>query len=566
MIASRRALGGLALLGSLVAVVACSDTERSFGTGEDGGGVEPGREKPTPDAGGKDTPRDAGKLPDEQLADAMAGNEAEASDASPGSGGADAATEKDSSVVGVDGGKVTSPPDGGPGMSCMGPKDCDDGNSCNGVEGCEDNECTAGQVIADGKACVLAGATGNHFCVAGNCAPGRCGDGVVDKDADEVCDDGDQEPGDGCEPDCKFTCTSAQDCDDSNVCNGDEKCNEATHVCDPGTNLDDGTKCGAERECNSGRCVPAGCGDGVVNSGEQCDDKNAVENDGCRSDCTFTCEKDEQCNDGNACNGTEQCDTVSHACRPGTAVTCKAENECFDVACDRDTGKCISRLKDADGDQHAPSSLGACGDDCDDNDKTVYTGAEELCDNKDNNCNGVKDETAPTWYVDCDGDGFAPADAKSIKQCGEPAAAVNLCGKGQAAKWVTLAPGVGTTDCWDLSSAVHPMTSTESASAWSSVPIAGRSTKVDFDYNCDVKEELRYTTFASENDSCGFVISPAATPADEPTFESQGLIAFCPGAAGYTGRLLPECGASALYTYCLSSCKRTTVSRVQQCR
>ena len=47
---------------------------------------------------------------------------------------------------------------------------------------------------------------------------------------------------------------------------------------------------------------------------------------------------------------------------------------------------------DADGDGHARVACG--GDDCDDNDPTIYTGAPELCDGKDNDCNNVIDDGA----------------------------------------------------------------------------------------------------------------------------------------------------------------------------
>ena len=71
----------------------------------------------------------------------------------------------------------------------------------------------------------------------------------------------------------------------------------------------------------------------------------------------------------------------------------------------------VAPSTDADADGH--QAIGSCGvspraDDCNNNDPTVYPGAAELCDNKDNNCDGQFDEGLST---DADGDGHYTLDS-----------------------------------------------------------------------------------------------------------------------------------------------------------
>jgi len=67
----------------------------------------------------------------------------------------------------------------------------------------------------------------------------------------------------------------------------------------------------------------------------------------------------------------------------------------------------LAETVDQDGDGFP--ALRFDGTDCDDEDSTIYPGADETCDAADNDCDDVVDEDAEdtlTWYVDADADGY----------------------------------------------------------------------------------------------------------------------------------------------------------------
>jgi len=110
-------------------------------------------------------------------------------------------------------------------------------------------------------------------------------------------------------------------------------------------------------------------------------------------------------------------------------------------------------FRDFDGDGHgvpgrddlracvAPQYYSELGDDCDDNDERNFPANPELCDLRDNNCNGVVDEglAGVTLYEDADGDGFGRFGGMTHVGCS------GLKG------W-----GIGQGDCDDNNPAVHP--------------------------------------------------------------------------------------------------------------
>jgi len=129
---------------------------------------------------------------------------------------------------------------------------CGDGRTCPGNSTCDDlhhicvspSQRAACDGLQNGETCTFEGQVG--LCDEGVCIGASCGNTVVD--ADEACDDGNRDDGDGCRGDCKKI----------------------------------------ER-----------CGDALVDEGEACDDGNTKDGDACPADCGL---EDPGC--GCASNGT----------------------------------------------------------------------------------------------------------------------------------------------------------------------------------------------------------------------------------------------------------------------
>lgn len=162
------------------------------------------------------------------------------------------------------------------------------------------------------------------------------------------------------------------------------------------------------------------------------------DNDSYRPDSTSTVlSSDTDCSDAREAVSTDlttDCDDSNSAINPGaTEIT----GDQVDSNCDNQE-TCYA---DADNDGLRPSSTSTvssadtdCADsgeavssdlvgDCNDTDPLIYSGATELCDTKDNDCNGLVDDNAGnTYIVDADGDGFGSdsVSAATTKACSLP--------------------------------------------------------------------------------------------------------------------------------------------------
>jgi cysteine-rich repeat protein len=109
-----------------------------------------------------------------------------------------------------------------------------------------------------------------------NCNFEGCGNMCLDKG--EQCDDGNFEAGDGCSPCCMFEICG------NGVIDPGEQCDNGEGACtgDPETEVCTGN--GYDRICTT-LCLLEICGNRTVTPNEQCDDGNHINGDGCSSEC-----------------------------------------------------------------------------------------------------------------------------------------------------------------------------------------------------------------------------------------------------------------------------------------
>ena len=279
--------------------------------------------------------------------------------------------------------------------------------------------------------------------------------------------------------------TDSQDCDDADAAlspAADEICDGLDNDCDGRT--DDGLKDQYYADAdgdgygdNSSSTRSCAEIDGHVLDNSDCDDANAAVSpgaeevcDGLDNDCDasideglkedwyadadgdgygdpsvseLTCEPGE----GYVTNA-EDCDDASAGAHPGAEEVCdELDNDC-DGSIDEDGQE--SWYADADGDGYgdpasetraceAPDGYIADGSDCDDASAGAYPGAEEVCDEVDNDCDESVDEgVTGTWYADSDGDGYGDPDA-AAEGCEAPSGHIE-----------------DASDCDDSSAAVYP--------------------------------------------------------------------------------------------------------------
>ncbi|MCB9794292.1 MAG: putative metal-binding motif-containing protein [Alphaproteobacteria bacterium] len=142
------------------------------------------------------------------------------------------------------------------------------------------------------------------------------------------------------------------------------------------------------------------------------------------------------------------CDDADAEIHPAASEVCDGQdNDCDGLSDDADSSvdasTATSWYADADGDGYgdaasatvsceAPSGAVADDTDCDDADSAVNPGETEVCNDLDDDCDGLVDDadsdldvaTASTWYADSDGDGYGDA-SSVLLACDQPSDGVS---------------------------------------------------------------------------------------------------------------------------------------------
>jgi hypothetical protein len=155
------------------------------------------------------------------------------------------------------------------------------------------------------------------------------------------------------------------------------------------------------------------------------------------------------------------CDDADATVFPGAEEQCDGVDQDCDGTVDEDAADAGTWYADADGDGYgdatattdacdAPDGYVADGTDCDDTRVEINPSMSEICNDVDDDCSGVVDDSsvdAGTWYVDADGDGYGDPTASFIA-CDAPAGYVadgTDCDDTDA----TYNPGAEEADCTD---------------------------------------------------------------------------------------------------------------------
>lgn len=252
-------------------------------------------------------------------------------------------------------------------------------------------ECTSDGMCDDGVACTRDQCRGNACTYTAD--DDACGD--MERCAPEV----------GCVP---ILCASSAECQNGDACDGMEACAPGSAGADPAT----GCVAGVALDCN----------DGISCTVDDCDAAagctHAPNHGSCSDgiDCTFDvcaatsgpsgCENRPDnglCND--PCRMNQMCSIAARGCTDGARRNCDDGSDCTADSCDATSG-CVNDPVDADMDgftaETSPSGMSCAGGlDCDDGVAAVNPGAREMCNGRDDNCDGTTDEGCPTVPDDC---------------------------------------------------------------------------------------------------------------------------------------------------------------------
>jgi hypothetical protein len=153
---------------------------------------------------------------------------------------------------------------------------------------------------------------------------------------------------------------------------------------------------------------------------------------------------------GHVDSGTD-CDDDDDTIHPAAVERCNEIDDDCDGEIDEDVQTTWYADTDDDGYGDPDAAIDECdpptgyvadATDCDDESAVSWPGAEEICDEQDNDCDGdIDEDVTTTYWADLDGDGFGDA-ATTLEGCSQPSGFASEAG-----------------DCDDTDSAVNPSAS-----------------------------------------------------------------------------------------------------------